>query len=179
MDAETFNAIIRGIGNIKITCRYCREDSEFRKIYDSMLDHFASEITITFKQKFRDAMDNDEIETVLAEFFCDMLTHNKLDRLILIREYGDSHNLHYHGLINLRGNGNADLSSLKSFLCKKFGRTTIKAVNKSHRYLNYLIGSKAEIQNKMYYDEELIHQVGCKPEIEYLYFCSSRCVYLE
>lgn len=120
---------------IQDTLSYCRPIMEQMV---SQLD--SSEITITFKQTWRDTMDNEDIMRMMKKYF-NSIPLNDLRELILVPEYGESLNLHYHGVI--RGKLK-DVSSLKTFLNRKFGRTEIKNIKYPDSYVKYMLKEQDE-----------------------------------
>lgn len=115
--------------------------SYLRPIMERMLEHLdSSEITITFKQIYRDNLDNDEIIKLIKRYFR-FLPLNDIRELLLIPEYGQNKNLHFHGII--RGKSKS-LSGLKGFLNKRFGRSTISNIKYPDSYINYLLKEQEE-----------------------------------
>ena len=114
-----------------------------------MMEHMdSSEITITFKQKWRDSFDNDEILSMFQRYFR-FLPLNNLKEILLVPEYGANKNLHFHGLIRGRAK---ELSSLKGFLNKRFGRSTISMIKYPDSYVEYLLKEQKETDL-----EDIIH----------------------
>lgn len=109
--------------------------SYLRPIIVEMMEHLdASEITVTFKQKWCDSFDNDEILSMFQRYFR-FLPLNNLKEILLVPEYGANKNLHFHGIIRGRAK---ELSSLKGFLNKRFGRSTISMIRSHEDYARYL-----------------------------------------
>ncbi|AUM61971.1 putative Rep [uncultured virus] len=126
------------------TLSYCRSRME------QMIEQLdSSEITITFKQKWRDEFTNDEIHQMIIKYF-GSIPLTDLRELLLISEYGENRNLHYHGII--RGKLK-DVSQLKSFLNKRFGRTEIKVIKYPQSYVKYMLKEQTEeeIEGSMIY----------------------------
>jgi len=125
-------AIQTPLSNCRITDPVQKHMDE---IVDTMLEQLdSSEITITFKQKYRDILANSEISSITAKYFR-FLPLNKLKEIILIPEYGNNKNLHYHGII--RGKASS-VSELKGFLNRRFGRTTITSIRNTENYKKYI-----------------------------------------
>jgi len=110
----------------------------------------SSEITITFKQKYRDMMTNEEISLIMRKYFR-FLPLNHIRELILIPEYGQNKNLHYHGII--RGKASS-VSELKGFLNRRFGRTTITTIRNTEQYLKYILKEQTE---ELSYDDYIYY----------------------
>lgn len=98
------------------------------------------EITVTFKQHYRDNFNNTEIHHMLYRYI-KYMPLNGLYELFLIGEYGDNHNLHYHGIV--RGTRNA-LSQVKIYLNRRFGRTSISTIRDIYSYVKYLMKEQPE-----------------------------------
>lgn len=94
-----------------------------------------AEITITFKPKWRDNFDNEEIIVLVRRYF-KALPLNDIREVLLIPEYGSNLNIHFHGLIRGRVK---DLSTLKGFLNKRLGRSTISSVQLPKNYVDYIL----------------------------------------
>lgn len=110
--------------------------SNCRILVDQMVNKMdASEITITFKQKYRDILTNSEISKTIAKYFR-FLPLNHIREILLIPEYGTNKNLHYHGIIRGRA---ASVSELKGFLNRRFGRTTITSIRNTEKYKEYIL----------------------------------------
>lgn len=115
--------------------------SYLRPIMERMIEHTdCSEITITFKQTYRDNFDNEEITNMLKRYFM-FVPLQDMKQLLLVPEYGNNSNLHFHGLI--RGK-KKDMSSLKLFLNKRFGRSTISMVRYPDSYIKYMLKEQDE-----------------------------------
>lgn len=137
MDYETFVELVKS-GDMKIPCPY-RRPEELTKLYNKCFEDGApSEICITFKQKYRNDLTNEQIERMVIDFFSDLLIHGKLKRLLLVSEYGKNYNLHYHGIIMLKSKSPKNYSDLKSMLSKTLGRTTLSAVHNQEQYEKYI-----------------------------------------
>lgn len=110
-------------------------------VEDMLEKHDSSEITITFKQKWRDQFNNDEIHAFLKEYF---LKNDIFDykEIILFREFGDNLNMHYHGIV--RGLASKK-SQLKTWLNRRLGFTFIRMVRNTERYKNYLFKEQLDI----------------------------------
>lgn len=94
----------------------------------------SAEITITFKQKYRDTWDNDELIIYMKRYFAFMPLN--LKEILLVTEYGDNMNLHFHGI--LRGTAK-DKSTVKSYCNKRIGRTTVSTIRNTQKYKEYLL----------------------------------------
>lgn len=115
--------------------------SYLRPLMEKMLEYKdSSEITITFKQSWRNDFTNDEIIKFVERYFR-FLPLNNLKEVILVPEYGANKNLHFHGII--RGKAKS-LSELKGFLNKRFGRSTISNVKYVESYVKYLLKEQEE-----------------------------------
>lgn len=128
---------------------YCRTTME------QMLERLdASEISITFKQQWRDLKTNEEIKEMIRKYF-NYLPFNGLRELIMITEYGTSKHLHYHGII--RGKVK-DLSELNNMLNKRFGRSYIRTIKYPESYVKYMMKEQDDdlIEDMIYikYNEE-------------------------
>lgn len=125
-------AIQKPLSNCRITDPVQKRIDE---IVDTMLEQLdSSEITITFKPKYRDILSNIEISSLMRRYFR-FLPLNNLKEIILIPEYGQNKNLHYHGII--RGKASS-VSELKGFLNRRFGRTTITSIRNTENYKKYI-----------------------------------------
>ena len=125
-------AIQTPLSNCRITDPVQKHIDE---IVDTMLEQLdSSEITITFKQKYRDTLTNSEISLMMRKYFR-FLPLDHLKEIILIPEYGNNKNLHYHGII--RGKASS-VSELKGFLNRRFGRTTITSIRNTENYKKYI-----------------------------------------
>ena len=125
-----------GNSNTLSNCRITDPVQEhIDEIVDTMLEQLdSSEITITFKPKYRDTLTNGEISSMMRTYFR-FLPLNHLKEIILIPEYGNNKNLHYHGII--RGKASS-VSELKGFLNRRFGRSTITSIRNTENYKNYI-----------------------------------------
>lgn len=95
------------------------------------------EITITFKQSIRDKYNDTEIRNTLIKWL-NINCHNKL-RYILIPEYGDNFNLHYHGVIwSINNTIKTAISNLKRDLRREFGFTYIRYIRNYDKYMIYI-----------------------------------------
>lgn len=101
----------------------------------------SSEITITFKEIYREQLDNDEIMALMSKYFAANANVHNLRWLLLIPEYGDNNNLHFHGLVKAK---HKDLSQLQSWLKRRFGRTTIRSIKYTESYKKYLMKEQDE-----------------------------------
>lgn len=111
----------------------------------------ASEFTITFKPIYRAKYTDKEIAKIVRIF----LQPYKNVSYILIPEYGEHYNLHYHGIIT--GYKNVKSTILKD--CKKFfGRTEIKNIQYSQSYLEYLKKERRFIDPE-FYDKLIIYNI--------------------
>lgn len=125
--------------------------SYLRPIIERMMNTMdKSEITITFKQNYRDQWDNNDISAMIKRYFR-FLPSKDITEVLLVPEYGNNHNLHYHGLI--RGKAK-EKSDLKSWMNKRFGRSTITMVRHEERYVEYLLKEQKDslINDIVYYD---------------------------
>lgn len=101
-----------------------------------------SEISITFKQIYRNTYTNLEIEYLIMKYIDYCIDYFDLDYILLVSEYGESHNLHFHGLI--KGN-RKNLSEMKLWLNKRWGRSTIKSIQYTESYAKYLMKEQDNI----------------------------------
>jgi len=108
----------------------------------------ASEVTITFRQSWRDNLQNHEIIRMIERYFR-FLPLTYIREVLLVPEYGTNNNLHFHGII--RGKA-CDLSELKTFLNKRFGRSTICTIRCTEHYAQYLVKEQADTDV-----EDIIH----------------------
>lgn len=95
----------------------------------------ASEVTITFKECWRTAFNDDEIDKMLQRYF-DALCETFGFDILLVREYGENHHLHYHGIIVGKAK---DKSMVLSLFKRRFGRSTIKNIQYTESYKKYLM----------------------------------------
>lgn len=110
--------------------------SYLRPLIESMVDKLdASEVTITFKQSWRDNLQNHEIIRMIERYFR-FLPLTYIREVLLVPEYGANRNLHFHGI--LRGKV-SDMSELKIFLNRRFGRSTISAIQCPAHYGEYIM----------------------------------------
>ena len=100
----------------------------------------ASEVTITFKQTYRNNNTNYEIIAFMRKYF--RFLPLNLKEIILLPEYGDNKNLHFHGII--RGKASS-VSELKGFLNRRFGRCTIATIRRPENYIKYLLKEQEDI----------------------------------
>lgn len=116
----------QSVNNKHITLR------ELDDIADNFIDNCldASEISITFKEEFRNKYTDYEIKKVLTEY----LSIHRI-QVILYPEYGDNTHLHYHGVVRGR---KIVLSELLKALKKYFGRTTLRMIKNPARYKEYI-----------------------------------------
>lgn len=125
----------------------------YRRITTEINNHIdeCSEITITFKQRYRDILNDDEIHNLISSYMKWAYDFLNLNYILLIQEYGDNNNLHYHGLI--RGKAKY-LSQLKGLLNRRFGRNTIRCIRNTLRYTDYLLKeqSKDTLNKVIIYD---------------------------
>lgn len=125
--AEKNTAIQQPLSN----CRVIMEELISTNV--SQLD--ASEITITFRDKFIDSMnDMDEIIRYIELYF--RFIPLKLTSIFLIPEYGDTNRIHFHGII--RGK-RKDIATLLLWLKRRFGRSTIATIRNTTKYHKYLL----------------------------------------
>lgn len=111
----------------------------------------ASEITITFKPKYRETWDNDELIIYIKRYFAFMPLN--LKEVVLVTEYGDNLNLHFHGII--RGTSK-DKSQLKTYLNKRIGRSTVSTIRNTIKYKEYLLKEQTidTLKDVIYFDFE-------------------------
>lgn len=144
MDYEKYLELINEFGDIRKPCLYRRTIEDLEESYnEEFKKHNMTEICMTFKQAWRNIHTNQEIEDQVVSFFYDMMVHNELDSILLVREYGDSNNLHYHGIIRLKTHCGKTLSQVKSKIGKLFGKNTIKAVHNQSQYYTYITKEQA------------------------------------
>lgn len=129
--------------------------SYLRPIMDKMMDNNMdyAEISITFRQKWRDMFNNTELKRMINRYFR-FLPLSDIREILLIPEYGDSKNLHYHGII--RGKA-SELSELKTFLNHRFGRSRIATVRKPEDYKKYMLKEQqglTDLDEYIYYNYE-------------------------
>lgn len=101
----------------------------------------ASEVTITFKPTYRVNNTNYEIITFMRRYFR-FLPLNLLKEIILLPEYGENKNLHFHGIV--RGKASS-VSELKGFLNRRFGRSTIATIRQPEKYVKYMLKEQEDI----------------------------------
>lgn len=121
----------------------CRQFVE--KVIDRMANSLdASEITITFKPTYRVNNTNYEIIAFMRKYFR-FLPLNLLKEVIILPEYGENKNLHFHGII--RGKASS-VSELKGFLNRRFGRATVSTIRYPDKYIKYLLKEQEDIITK-------------------------------
>lgn len=112
------------------------------KVIERMVNSLdASEVTITFKQTYRNNNTNYEIIAFMRKYF-QFLPLNLIKEIILLPEYGENKNLHFHGII--RGKASS-VSELKGFLNRRFGRSTIATIRKPENYVKYMLKEQEDI----------------------------------
>jgi len=123
---------------IQRTLSYCRLKLEHLKSHiDRLCDKpNSSEISITFKPKWRDLYDNLEMKNYIYNYFESMVKQLDIYYVVLVPEYGSNKNLHYHGLI---GGSAETLSQLKIFMNRRFGRCYIRSIKYVESYKKYLV----------------------------------------
>lgn len=112
----------------------------------------AMEITITFKPKWREEYDNQEIIAALRRYFRLNGPLISMEHLLLVTEYGENLNLHFHGIIVAKPK---DLSQFKIWLNKRFGRSTISYIRHPESYAKYLL--KEQTTSEMLDDIIILH----------------------
>lgn len=120
--------------------------SNCRQFVETVIDRMAnsldaSEITITFKPTYRVNNTNYEIIAFMRKYFR-FLPLNLLKEIILLPEYGENKNLHFHGII--RGKASS-VSELKGFLNRRFGRSTIATIRYPDKYTKYMLKEQEDI----------------------------------
>jgi len=102
----------------------------------------ASEITITFKETYRNTTDLN-IRDLLTIY----LKHHIGEGVfyILYPEYGANYKLHYHGII--WGGSSRVYSSIKRKLSKDIGRNTLRMISFPDSYWKYLIKERKDIEH--------------------------------
>ena len=97
----------------------------------------AAEITITFRESYRKLYDDYEIVKLIEAYMKDSIEHfDDIEEILLVSEYGDNHQLHFHGVIIGRAR---DLSQLLTYMKRRFGRTTIRMIKYPESYKKYLL----------------------------------------
>jgi len=138
MDITTFYTVdAKSPGDTNtLSYRRARRDRLVPFIEEFMNDLNISEITITFKECYRQSYDNYFIHRLVEAYFQDLIYKYDIMQVLLIPEYGDNHHLHFHGLIQ---GGSKDISQILTFLKRRFGRTTIRMVKYPESYKKYLL----------------------------------------
>lgn len=90
-----------------------------------------SEFSITFRQEYRNIMDDLSIKKALSR----ALRLLPGVQYVLYPEYGKNHNLHYHGIIK---GTNYMLSLVKGTCNRTFGRTYIRSIQYTESYFKYM-----------------------------------------
>lgn len=125
--AEKNTAIQQPLSN----CRTMMEELILTNISQSD----ASEITITFRDKFIDSMnDMDELIRYIELYF--RFIPLNLTSILLIPEYGNTNRIHFHGII--RGT-RKEKATLLLWLKRRFGRSTIATIRNTTSYHKYLL----------------------------------------
>lgn len=112
-------------------------DQEFEQHIE---DIKASEITITFKPIYRNKYIDLEISKIVRLF---MMPYAKAS-YILVPEYGDNYNLHYHGVIIAPSNLKSQIKKESNLL---LGRTELKSIQYTQSYLKYCLKERDNIDN--------------------------------
>ena len=123
--------------------------SNRRQFVETVIDRMAnsldaSEISITFKPIYRVNNTNYEIMAFMRKYFR-FLPLNLLKEIILLPEYGESKNLHFHGII--RGKASS-VSELKGFLNRRFGRSTVATIRHPDKYIKYMLKEQEDVITK-------------------------------
>lgn len=111
-------------------------------LIDEMIGQLdASEITITFRDKFlNEFQDMDELISLLTRYF-EYLPFNGIKEILLVAEYGETSRIHFHGIIRATCKEKA---TLLQWLKKRFGRTTIRTIRDIEKYREYLLKENPE-----------------------------------
>lgn len=111
------------------TLSYCRP-----KMKQMVEQKDASEIAITFKQKYRDEFTNDDIMDLVRRF-CESYPE-EIREMILVPEFGEiSLHLHYHGIIRSTLKVKSDLQRT---LKRRFGKSEIHMIQYTESYVDYI-----------------------------------------
>ena len=118
-----------------------------------MEDHLdSSEITITFKDKYLNNInDMDDVIKLLEKYFL-FVPVNGIKDYILIPEYGQNSRIHFHGVI--RGTAKAK-ATLLLLLRRRFGFTEIKMIRDNRKYLDYIFKENPDPDDVIEYINDL------------------------
>lgn len=109
---------------------------------DNMIEEKdASEITITFRDKFLNNYENTSEIFHLLKRWLRFLPLSYIREILLIPEYGETNRIHFHGIIRAKAK---DKSDMLMFLKKRFGRATIATIRNTQQYKEYMLKEKPE-----------------------------------